>query len=77
MNFQQFRQYKNLISELRSLSSFNDDGLFLVEIDLKDLAFKERVKAPSRIVLEHAVWRAFGSDIEPKQLKIRNLTVGS
>jgi len=44
---------KKALSGLHDLSNFDDDPFFLVEID----GLREKIRAPSRVVLEHALWR--------------------
>ena len=73
MDFYQFRKYKDFLFRLKHLSDFDDDGLFLVRIKTKDLDFKEKVKAPSRHVLESAILRLSSGEIDDNEVEIKKL----
>lgn len=55
--FSSFRKRKEALAKLQRISHFDDDAVFEVKVD-GGLPLKERVKAPSRIVLEHALYRS-------------------
>lgn len=57
MDFHRFGCLRRSLIDLRHLSSFADDPLFEVNVD-GDLPLRERIRAPSRIVLEHGLYRA-------------------
>ena len=56
MDFAELRRRKAALARLKYLSQFDDDPYFLVEVD-DALPLRERIQAPSRVVLEHAIWR--------------------
>lgn len=55
--FREFRHLKRALTNLIKLSHFDDDAEFVVKVG-KALPVSQKVKAPSKIVLEHALWRA-------------------
>lgn len=54
--FREFCHLRQALAEIK-LSHFDDDAEFLVKVG-KALPLREKVRAPSQIVLEHALWRA-------------------
>jgi len=56
MDFVEFRRRREALARLKRLSQFDDDPCFLVEVD-GAVPLRERIQAPSRVVLEHAIWR--------------------
>lgn len=64
MNLRELGYLRSALISLRQLSCFDDDALFLIEV--ADL--REKIKGPSRIVMEHALYRS-GID----EFKIRRI----
>jgi len=71
--FQKLRLQKWLLAELKKLSDFDDDGVFIVEIK-KPFVIKAKVKAPSRPVLESAILRLSFGKITEDEIEIKQIS---
>jgi len=67
--FQKLRLQKWLLAELKKLSDFDDDGVFIVKIK-KPFVIKARIKAPSRCVVERAILRIAGGRVTEDEISI-------
>lgn len=72
MNLRDFARYDHFIKNLKELADFPDDGEFLVKIKNKRLPLEFRIRAPSKQVLQHAIWRFSEGKIDD-EIEIKSL----